>query len=396
MINGACPNIIGIMHNINGRIMQQKRIYRIINLVCLSMALAGCSWLDPHKTIWETAADATKQVGVGNRSNEYQKSKDQHNLAMPEGVALSQNAPLYPIPTSSSRPTLLSDSNLPPSSFAARAYLAKHEPNVLQAEQLLRVNPRLDHDNGESLVFDNDFQLTWDITGLAIVSTAYTLVKSDHTLGIYFISDPNQKAVVSVEPNSEQVKTKPVKKANTTPSSKSAQSPDKQDKKDVPPLYQIVVQGDNTQSRILLVNSKGQALSPELTDHILQALKKQFLALNSSQQPITKPATLLNTDVYGNTNMLLNRAVSQSESIIRQGLKKAGFVIIKFDPNSTAYFFMDARKTDGKVNAKQTIYLLYYRDKGIYSSYYVLDSNAKVLNDATAKDILSTLSHAIN
>lgn len=377
--------------------MQQcKRIHRlIITLMCLSMGLVGCSWLDPHKTIWETAEQATKQVGVGNRSNEYQKSQDQHDLSMPEGVSLTENSQLYPIPSLSTRPTLLADSRLPPGSFAARDYLAKHEPNLLQAEQLLKVNPRLNHDNGESLVLDNDFQLTWDVTGLAVVNSPYTLVKSDHTLGIYFISDPHQKGVsLNQAPRASDEHTS----VATTDTAKKTDEPvqPNKPKPKTPPLYQVVVQGDNTQSRILLVNSKGQALSPELTNHMLGVLQKQLTALNSKQHSIVKPAALLNTDVYGNTNMLLNRAVSQSQSVIRQGLEKAGFVIVKFDPNNTAYFFVDTRKTDGKVDPRQTIYLLYYRDKGIYSSYYILDSSAKLLTDATAHDMLSALSRAID
>ncbi|MCD6055568.1 MAG: NlpB/DapX lipoprotein [Gammaproteobacteria bacterium] len=339
-----------------------KSIMMTISLAAI-ICLTACSGLDPNKTLWETLKDSDSNMGFGNREKEYTQSQNQSTLMMPADVKLASNNQLYPIPVVGSQPTILSASTLPPDSLAARDYLSEQDPGVLQAEQVEYVRTVLSTDNTGSLEVNSDFQSAWDMTGLAIAASSYKLARFDHTLGIYFVGDTSK---------TEDQGAKAI------------------------PLYQVLVQGGTRQSTISLVNEKGQALSPTASNRMLSALQSQLGALNNKEKPSVKAAALVNIDAYQHTDMLLNRTVSAAKPLLTQALQKAGFVLVKTDPKNSTIFFVDGRKTDGKVSSNMPLYLLYARNKGVYSSYYILDSQVQALKPALAADMLTALAQAVN
>ncbi len=336
-------------------------MYIAIGLLC-SIGITSCAQLDPHKTLWETTQQVTKKAGIGNRANEYRDSKDESDLTMPTGVQLSDSKASYPVPSVSNRSTTLSDSDLPPGSLAARVYLTKQDPGTLQVTPLSQLKVTRNRDDTGSLQLNTGFQSAWDVTGLAIVTSPYQLVNANHEVGIYTIADPRQ--------------------TNANKRKKI--------------LYQITVRGGTAQqSQLLIAGEKGQPLPANQTEQVLQTLRKQLLALNNKQTAQLKPVALVTTDIYANPDMLLNRSVRQGQSAIITALKKAGFTTLKSAAKSSAYLFVDTRNNK-KISNDMPIYLLYYRDRGLYSTYYVLDSNTKLLPENIAQGMLTAISKAIN
>lgn len=330
--------------------------YRQAGAAILLLAVSGCSFFNPHKTIWEN-------VGFGSREKEYQQSQDQAKLDMPSGVAFADNKTDYPVPKVSKQTKPSSISDLPPDSLAARIYLTKQDPDRLQATPVKHVQAALHSGDSNILKVNSGFQSTWDMTGLAITASQYRLVKTDHKLGVYTIVDPQQLA-----------------------QSKS--------KKDA--TYHVSVESGSQQSIVSVLDQKGKSVPTAQAQIILKALQRQLLALNNSRNPTVPATSWITNDVYGNSNLILNRTVKRSSTIITNALQKSHFVLVNTDVKNKGYLFVDARKTDGKVDKNMPIYILYYRDNGVYSRYYILDSKAKLIANKLAKSFLIAINQAIN
>ncbi len=339
-----------------------RNLLYIPTLIFITLSLSACNAFNPNNTIWDaakqvgtdTANTFSRETGIRNRTGEYKDSDSVPALVIPKNLSPTQMQQYYQVPKVQDHSTPQSDSMLPPGSLLARSYIDKTYANTLSSEKLKSVHASVHMYDSLQLNINTNFNLSWDVLGLAIKSNPrLILVKQDRNKGVYYFANRNEKGA---------------------------------DGK--PAMYRVVLQGDAKSTRASLINAKQQVAATGIAGPILNSIAQQINLLNKQRGRIV---AIINHDVYKNLDAVINRNYSVSYRVLTAAMPQAGLQVVKANDKSFNVFFVDPAETGGKLKSNMPLYTAYVRDKGLYTLFYILGPDGKLLDAKKSKPMFERL-----